>query len=75
MSIKSMSLKSRDDSYEVQERYFNLGYLKYNPKEGIFIEVANTGQHPLQTKSAEVVPMPYLHAVQTYMERFPQQMV
>ena len=70
MSIKSMSLKSRDDSYEVQERYFNLGYLKYNPKEGIFIEMANTGQHPLQTRDCEIIPAPYLNAVKNYMEHF-----
>jgi len=73
MSIKSMSLRSRDDSYEVQERYFNLGYLKYTPKEGIFIELANTGQHPLQTRNCEVIPAPYLSAVKNYMEHYSRQ--
>lgn len=68
MSVISMSLKSRDESYEVQERYFNLGYLKYNPKEGIFIEMANTGQHSLQTRDCSIVPSSYLFAVQNYME-------
>lgn len=41
-SIKMLSLKFRDESTEVQERYFNLGFLKFSPREGVFIETGNS---------------------------------
>lgn len=69
MSIKALSLKSRDDSYEVEERYFNLGYLKYNPKQGVFIETANMGQHPLQNSDCNGIPETYLQSIENYIDR------
>lgn len=66
-SIEVLSLKSRDESTEVQERYFNLGYLKFNPKEGIFIETGNKGQHPLETGNFKGMPVEYQLAVEDFL--------
>lgn len=66
-SVKLLSLQSRDDSNEIQERYFNLGYLKFNPKEGIFIETGNKGQHPLKNKDYESIPLEYLKTVENFL--------
>ncbi len=69
MSISSLSLKSRDDSFYVQERYFNLGYLKYNQHDGIFIERSNTGQHPLENRECTGIPENYLQVVEDYLKK------
>lgn len=46
--INSLNLKTIDSSYQVEERFFDEGYLKFNASTGIFIEKFNSGQHQYQ---------------------------
>jgi hypothetical protein len=39
-----------DSSGEIEERYFEQGYLKFNHTTGTFIEKYNSAQHPLDRR-------------------------
>jgi len=47
MSVTQLHFKSMDSSGEIEERYFEEGYLKFNSSIGTFIEKYNSAQHPL----------------------------
>lgn len=47
MRITPFNFKSMDSSGEIEERYFDEGYLKFNSLIGTFIEKYNSAQHPL----------------------------
>jgi hypothetical protein len=66
LSVRELSLKARDDSNWVQERFFDMGYLKYNSSEGIFISAPANELHPLQPRDCSHVPEMYLSAVEAW---------
>ena len=61
--IKPLQFRSMDASGDLAERFFDLGYLKFDPKSGVFIEKFNSGQHSLCNKTCEEVPDEYLNAI------------
>jgi len=67
LSVKKMQLKTRDGSSWVQERFFDLGFLKYDSKSGVFIEAAAKDLHHLEHKGCEDIPKAYLSAVNSYL--------
>ena len=67
LAIKRMNLKTSDSSSSVQERFFDLGFLKYDTESGIFIEAAAKDLHHLEHKGCEDIPKEYLSAVNTYL--------
>ena len=67
LSVKRMELKTRDGSSWVQERFFDLGFLKYDCKSGIFIEAAAKDLHHLIHLGCEDIPKEYLSAVSDYL--------
>lgn len=68
LSVKKMELKTRDGSSWVQERFFDLGFLKYDSKSGVFIEAAAKDLHHLDLEhlGCEDIPKAYLNAVGDY---------
>lgn len=69
LSIKPMSLKTRDGSASVQERFFDLGFLKYDATSGVFIETVDKDVHPLEHKGCEEIPSDYISAVTKYLHK------
>ena len=65
--VKKLQLKTRDGSSWVQERFFDLGFLKYDSKSGVFIEAAAKDLHHLEHKGCEDIPKAYLSAVNSYL--------
>ncbi|WP_316825516.1 hypothetical protein [Pedobacter miscanthi] len=47
LSLIRLWLRSSDSSSEIEERYFEQGYLKYSGREATFIEKFNSCQHKL----------------------------
>lgn len=66
LSVKRMELKTKDGSSWVQERFFDLGFLKYDSESGVFIESAAMDLHHLEHKGCEEIPKTYLSAVSAY---------
>lgn len=48
--ISQLDFSSMDSSTEIEERYFEQGYLKFNNTTGTFIEKYNSAQHPLDRR-------------------------
>lgn len=48
--ISQLDFSSMDSSGEIEERYFEQGYLKFNSTTGTFIEKFNSAQHPLDRR-------------------------
>lgn len=67
LSIKPMLLKTRDGSAAVQERFFDMGFLKYDAVSGVFIEAAAKDVHHLEHKGCEEIPSDYLSAIKAYL--------
>ncbi|SMC57567.1 hypothetical protein [Pedobacter nyackensis] len=67
LSIKKMLLKTQDSSSSIQERFFDLGFLKYEVASGVFIEAAAKDLHHLEHKNCEDIPQYYLTAVNNYL--------
>jgi len=67
LKVTRLQLKSRDDSDSIQERFFDLGYLKYDASTGVFISQHSNELHPLENTSCHHVPDPLLQAVENYL--------
>jgi hypothetical protein len=50
MQVSMLEFSSMDSSGEIEERYFQQGYLKFNLTTGTFIEKYNSAQHPLDRR-------------------------
>jgi hypothetical protein len=57
LQVNLLNLKAIDSSQEVEERFFDEGYLKFNANTGIFIEKFNSGQHQYLIKGNEMEAM------------------
>jgi hypothetical protein len=50
LTITPLSFNSMDAAGEIEERFFEEGYLKFNNNIGTFIEKYNSAQHPLDRR-------------------------
>lgn len=55
-STSRLTFRSMDSSQEIEERYFEEGFLKFNSDTGTFIEKYNSAQHILVNRSSEQLP-------------------
>jgi hypothetical protein len=54
--VTGLDFRSMDRSDNVEERFFDQGYLKFNPEQGTFIEKFNSAQHQLVNKTKIALP-------------------
>jgi len=69
MEISSLHFASMDSSAEIQERYFQEGYLKFNETSGTFIEKFNSAQHPLDRKLDLQLSTPLENAIAAFLQQ------
>ncbi|WP_343532594.1 hypothetical protein [Pedobacter sp.] len=55
--ISKLTFRSMDSSEEIEERYFEEGFLKFNLENGTYIEKYNSAQHTLLNISGQEVPV------------------
>jgi hypothetical protein len=67
LQVKVLQLHSRDDSTYVQERFFDIGYLKYDANTGVFIPQNSQELHPLENLTCNDIPKILLKAVENYL--------
>lgn len=68
LNVRQLQLKSRDDSSSVHERYFDLGYLKFDAQAGVFIQQQSNELHQLINSNCEGIPEQLLIAVEAYLQ-------
>ena len=67
MQVSQLNFASMDSSEEIEERYFNEGYLKFNDSTGTFIEKYNSAQHPLNRILAFKMPSALENAIKEFL--------
>lgn len=68
LTVSKLQLKSRDDSAAVHERFFDMGYLKFDSSAGVFITQEKQELHPLSNLSCKDIPPVLLEAVENYLQ-------
>jgi hypothetical protein len=63
LKVESLEFRSMDRSDNVEERFFEQGYLKFNPETGTFIEKFNSAQHKLEVKNINTFPSAYKNVI------------
>lgn len=66
--VTQLIFNSSDASEDVQERYFDQGYLKFSHQSGTFIEKFNSAQHQLSNYNQQDIPANLMTAIQDFLE-------
>lgn len=66
-SVSSLTLKSADSSSEVEERFFEEGFLKFGPTTGTYIVKFNSAQHQLLRRLSLDVPATLSRCITNYL--------
>lgn len=67
LTISSLTFRMMDASDQVEERYFDEGFLKFNETEGTYIEKYNAAQHPLTRRKDFTLPTVLTNAIETFL--------
>nr|WP_121271085.1 hypothetical protein [Pedobacter schmidteae] len=67
LSIKKLRFKSMDSSHEIEERFFDLGYLKFDAQKGVYISKEDAVQHPLKNTNCNQIPETIVDAITAYL--------
>lgn len=67
LTIKEMEFKSMDSAYEIEERFFDLGYLKFDYHKGVYISKEPPLQYPLENTNCETIPDTIIGAITSYL--------
>ena len=65
--VHSLTFRSMDSSGEVQERFFEQGYLKFNAETATYIEKFNSGQHQLNNHTGITLPAEIKDTITAYL--------
>lgn len=68
LTVRELQITSTDDSNSVQERYFDMGYMKFDARTGVFISQESNQPHPLCNLSCKDIPVILLQAVESYLQ-------
>jgi len=66
-SMIKLWFRSMDSSSDIEERFFEQGYLKFNNKEATFIEKYNSAQHKLRTLDANKPSEEIIRQIEDYL--------
>lgn len=66
--VSGLDFRSLDRSDNIEERFFDQGYLKFNPEQGTFIEKFNSAQHPLENKTKTELPSNIRTAIENFLQ-------
>lgn len=67
LEVTALSFRSMDSSAQVEERFFEEGYLKFNENEGTFIEKFNSGQHQLINRKNTILSESIKNSIENYL--------
>lgn len=71
LEISQLDFAAMDSSDQVEERYFEQGYLKFNSTSGTFIEKYNSAQHPLDRRMEFKIPTALENAITDFLSLAP----
>jgi len=69
LQTSPLTFRSMDSSLEVEERYFEEGFLKFNRDSGTFIEKYNSAQHSLAARNSQEIPPDLTEVINNYLRK------
>ncbi|RYF21102.1 MAG: hypothetical protein EOO42_11195 [Flavobacteriales bacterium] len=69
LEIAKLSFRAMDSSKEVEERFFEEGFLKFTTATGTYIEKYNSAQHSLINNSQQEIPAAVLDSVYSMLQK------
>ncbi|QIL41198.1 hypothetical protein G7074_19160 [Pedobacter sp. HDW13] len=70
LKITPLTFHAMDSSGKIEERFFDLGYLKFDSEKGIFIKKNNKAQHNLLNTKQDNLPEEMRRASLAYFNKF-----
>ena len=67
-SLIKLWFRSLDSSTEIEERYFEQGYLKFNKTEATYIEKHNSSQQKLNNMGDRAIDEPIVEMLENYLK-------
>lgn len=67
LDIKVLQFRSMDSTQDIEERFFDLGYLKFDSQKGVYISKEPTMYYQLKNNSPEKIPQQTMEAVARYL--------
>lgn len=68
LDISPFTFAAMDSAGEIEERFFEEGYLKFNHTDGTFIEKYNSAQHPLSNRQEWIMPTSLSNALVDFVD-------
>ena len=68
--VASLNFRSMDSSGEIEERFFDEGFLKFDSSEGAFIEKFNKAQHSLKRLASVSLEESIVNCISQYLTEF-----
>ncbi|MES2830036.1 MAG: hypothetical protein V4687_17900 [Bacteroidota bacterium] len=68
--IIQLIFNSMDASGDIEERYFEQGYLKFNQETGTFIEKFNSAQHQLLNAGKDSISHSMVESVELFLKTY-----
>jgi len=65
--ITELTFSSMDSSEQIEERFFEEGFLKFNLTKGTFIEKYNSAQYPLENREPKSLPIEIDKMIQNFL--------
>jgi hypothetical protein len=67
LDIAPLTFRSMDAAGEIEERYFEEGFLKFNNEIGTYIEKYNSAQHPLDHRKNFRLSTALVNAIESFL--------
>lgn len=67
LNIKTLQFQSMDSSHEIEERFFDLGYLKFDAQKGVYISKDPSTQYQLENADCQPLPAKIMEALLNYL--------
>jgi hypothetical protein len=67
LEITRLTFRSMDAAGEIEERYFEEGFLKFNNEIGTYIEKYNSAQHPLDHRKNFRLSTALVNAINSFL--------
>jgi len=68
-SLIKLWFRSMDSSNEIEERFFEQGYLKFNSTEATYIEKYNSSQHKLKNCGKDFIISDVQTSIEEYLKK------
>jgi hypothetical protein len=67
-AVKELHFQSMDSSHAIEERFFDMGYLKFDAEKGVFISKDPKAEHTLDNTANNDLPLQIETLIINYLE-------